>query len=113
MWNEDKRIEKANWQSDKMLKLEFVAIQFGVKFTIMYKLFLCGWSLPAASTSFQFFRKLFIFGNYFVILSLFIYFQGHSILFLIWIYDLGKPFQLGRNFAAFLLDDQIDGGRRG
>ena len=28
---------KLNQQCDKMSKLEFVAIQFGVKFTIMYK----------------------------------------------------------------------------
>ena len=27
-----------NWQYDKMSELEFVAIQFGVKFTVMYKL---------------------------------------------------------------------------
>ena len=35
---ECKRIEKANRQCDKTSRLEFVAIQFGVKFTVMYKL---------------------------------------------------------------------------
>ena len=32
--------------------------------------------------------------------------SGHFILFLIWIDDLGEPFLLKRNFAAFLLVDQ-------
>ena len=35
---ECKRIEKANRQCDKTSRLEFVAIQFGVKFTVMYML---------------------------------------------------------------------------
>ena len=35
---EYKRIVKLNWQFDKMSRLEFVATQFGVKFSVMYNL---------------------------------------------------------------------------
>ena len=53
-----------------MSKLEFVAIQFGVKFVIICQFtVLCGWSLPAISTLIQLFRNFTIFTNYFMILS--------------------------------------------
>ena len=58
---------------------------------------------------------LFYFILFYFILFYFILvrFQGHFILFLIWIYDPERPFQLGRSFAAILLVDHIDEGRRG
>ena len=60
-----------------MSKLEFVAVQFGVKFSYLQFVLLCGWSLPAISTFIHLFRN-------FVILQIiswfyhdFIHFQGH------------------------------------
>ena len=103
-----------NRQCDKKSKLEFVATQFGVNFVVIYNLQhyvdrVCQRYLHHSI----YFENFVSFKNYFMILSYFVYFQGHLIIFLIWIYDFGKPSQLGRNFAAFLLDYQIDGGRRG
>ena len=70
-------------------------MQFGVKFTIMYKV--CYYVDGVCQLYLHHLiyfenRKFFIFGNHFIILSLYIYFQGKIISFLIWIYDLGKPF---------------------
>ena len=54
-----------------------------------------------------------LFHNFILFYFILYYFQGHFILFLIWIYGLGEPSWLGRTFAAFLLADHIIGGRRG
>ena len=91
-----------------MSRLEFVAIQFGVKFTITYKLRYCVDKdcqrylhyfalFPKLCYSMQLF-------DYFIIISLFYqfiwslyYFQGYIILLLIRIYSLGSPFYEGNH----------------
>ena len=98
---ECKRIEKANRQCDKTSRLEFVAIQFGVKFTVMYKLrHYVDRDCQLYLHCLQLFRKLCYFTKlshnfilfYFILFFIFICFQGHFILFLIWNYDCGEPF---------------------
>ena len=86
-----------------MSELEFVAIQFGVKFVVIYNLQhfvdkVCQHYLHL----FTYFENFVILQKYFMILFYFIlfyfilfYFQGHFTFFLIWIYDLEKPFRLG------------------
>ena len=86
-----------------MSRLEFVAIQFGVKFTIIYKLrYYIDEDCQLYLHYFALFPKLYWFMQlfrYFIIISLFYhfisilyYFQGHIILFLIRIYGLESPF---------------------
>ena len=50
--------------------------------------------------------KLYHFIKYFMILPGFYLISGHFILFLIWIYDLGRPFLFRKDRAAFLLANQ-------
>ena len=90
-----------NWRCDKMSRLEFVAIQFGVKFTSIYNLWryvdkVCQRYLlfPLISKTLLFAKLFHDFILFYFVLFYFILFrfQGHFILFLIWIYDLEKPF---------------------
>ena len=92
-----------NQQFDKMSRLEFAAIQFGVKFTITYKLryyvdkdcqlyqhyFTLFPKLCYSMQLFHYFIIIFIILPFYFILY---YFQGHIILFLITIYGLESPF---------------------
>ena len=61
--------KKMNQQCDKVSKLEFVAIQFGVKFTVILRI--SRYSLPALPTSFYLFQNFVISYNYFIILQFF------------------------------------------
>ena len=82
---------------DKMSRLEFVAIQFGVKFIAIYNLWqyvdrVCQRYLhfPYLSRKLCYFAKLF--HDFILFYSTLFCFQGHIILFLIKIYGLGSPF---------------------
>ena len=98
----------ANRQCDKMSRLEFVAIQFGVKFVI-YKL-----RHYVDRVCQQYLHYLFYFENFVDFYKLFhdftiILFIFKVILYytILWILSLGKPSWIGRKSAAFLLADQI------
>ena len=86
-----------NRRCDKMSRLEFVAIQFGVKFIAIYNLWHYVDGVCQRYLHFPYlFRKLCYFAKLFHDFILFYFtlfcFQGHIILFLIWIYGLGSPF---------------------
>ena len=92
-----------NKQFDKMSRLEFVAIQFCVKFTVTYKLryyvdkdcqlYLHYFALfPKLYYSMQLFHYFMIISLFYHFISFLYFFQGHIFLFLIRIYGLGSPF---------------------
>ena len=100
MW----RIEMANLQWDKMSKLEFVAIQFGVKFTGIWNLGQCVDKVCSDIYIILFISKTLLFHT---IISLFftinLLFQDHIVLFLMWFLTFTWPFWKRRKIAAILL----------